>query len=192
MALATHVSVRAPADYVQGDPREPEPMMGGRLECDPEGLRFSSPDGELLLGIDDLLGISISGRAAEPHPDAIQGTMRIAGLTHGDPAEWVFAVERSDAVQLQDQLNRELAVRGRPPLPHIEELVGFPSPRVTRLPAEAAGPPALGRAAAELGHALDAADRGARRKHRVLPWVALAVVVLALEILVPLIILRGG
>jgi hypothetical protein len=191
--MATHAitSVRAPADYVQGDPGEPETLRDGQLECDPEGLRFTSAGGELLLGIDELHGISISGRPAAPGPDAIQGTMRVAGLHHGDPVEWVFAVDRDHAARIQSQLNRELAVRGRPPLPHIEELVGFPSPRVTRLPAEAAGPAPHDRAAAELGHALDAADRGNRRKRRVWPWVVLGTLLVALEILVPLIILRG-
>jgi hypothetical protein len=193
MATRTNGTAHAPANYLEGDPDEPESIMDGRLDCEPGGLRFSSADGgELLLGIDSLLGISISGRAAVPGRNAIRGTMRVAGLSHGEPAEWVFAVDRSAAARLQDQLNRELAARGKRALPHIEELVGFRSPRVTRLPAEAAGPPPPVRAAVELGHRLDGADRGARRKRRVLPWVALATVIIALEVLVPLIILRGG
>jgi hypothetical protein len=191
MATDAITTIRAPADYVQGDPSHTEPILDGRLECEREGLRFSGEGGELMLGIEDLLGISISGRAAAPGRHALQGTMRVAGLVNGEPAEWVFAVDRDDAIRMQDELNWELAVRGRPPLPHIEELVGFPSPRVTRLPADAAGPPPLDRAAAELGHALAAVDRGRRRKRRIWPWVALGTVVVALEILVPLIILRG-
>jgi hypothetical protein len=187
-------TAHAPANYLEGNPSHPDSILGGRLDCDPGGgLRFSSSRGELLLGLDSLLGISISGRTpARDDGNEIRGTMRVASLSRGEPAEWVFAVDRSAAASLQRQLNHELAARGRPALPHVEELVGFPSNGAARLPEEVADPAPIDRVAAELGHRLDGADRKPSSRRRVVFWIAIAAVAVMLEILVPLILLRGG
>ena len=193
MAPGANGTATAPANYLEGDPSNPDAIMDGRLDCDPGGLRFSGSDGELLLDLDSLLGISISGRtvAGARGRNGIRGTMRVAGWSHGEPAEWVFAVDRSAAADLQHQLNQELAARGRPALPHVEELVGFPSASVSRPPEEVVSPTPFDRVAAELGHRLDAADRQPSSRRRVVFWVAVATIAIALEILVPLIVLRG-
>lgn len=192
----------APASYLGGDPRLPAAIPGGRLAVDAGGLRFIGPEGrELRIPTDSVLGMSISGRAVERsrRRKGIQGTMRVAGISGGEPAELVFAVDRSAAARLQAELNEELAARGRPSLPHIEELVEFPSGRrpalgtaqAAALPPQATGSnPSL--AAAELGHRLDGAQPPAKRKRRVLPWVLLGGLFVAAEIAIPIILTRGG
>jgi hypothetical protein len=192
----------APANYLGGDPRLPAAVQGGQLAVDEGGLRFVGPEGrELRVPTDSVLGMSISGRAAERTRGrkGIQGTMRVAGISAGEPAELVFAVDRAAAARLQAQLNDELAARGRPSLPHIEELVEFPAGRnpalgtaqTAALPPQASGShPSL--AAAELGHRLDGAQGPPKRKRRVLPWVVLGALFLAAEIAIPIILTQGG
>lgn len=193
MSPGANGAVAAPANYLEGDPTHPDSILGGRLDCEPGGLRFYSSSGdELLLGLDSLLGISISGRTpAREEGNDIRGTMRVASLSRGEPEEWVFAVDRTAAADLQEQLNHELAARGKPALPHIEELVGFRSAGASRPPDEVLRPTPIDRVAAELGHRLDGADPPPTNRRRVLFWVAIATIALALEILVPLILLRG-
>ena len=118
----------ARADYLGGDPAEERSIDGGRLDFDSTGLRFSGPAGaELRLPVDGLLGITISGRAAERRRRrVIRGTMRVAGLRGAEPTEWLFAIDRSAATALRGRVDRELASRGRSPLPFVEELDGFP------------------------------------------------------------------
>jgi len=185
------------ADYLGGDPIESSAIEGGRLDVHRSGLRFSGPAGaELRLPLDDLLGISLSGRAVESrHRRAIHGTMRIAGLRGTEPTEWLFAIDRSAASALRRRVDRELASRGRSPLPFVEELDGFPLHRRSARPTEGpAGAPHLQLKVAELGHMLASADA---RKHspsrrRILPWVLLGAALIAAEVIVPLILLRGG
>ena len=191
----------APASYLGGDPRLPAEISGGQLTVDGGGLRFIGPEGrELRVPPDCLLGMSISGRAAEGARGrkGIHGTMRVAVL-HGQPTELVFAVDRSAAAKLKAQLDQELAARGRPALPHIEELMEFPAAErpaplgtVARaVPArEIHANPSL--AAAELGHRLDGAHGHGKRKRRLLPWVVLGAVLVIAEVAVPLILTRGG
>jgi len=180
-------TVHARANYLEGDPDRPEVILGGRLDCEPGGVRFSSAERELLFGVDELLGISISGRtAAKEDGNKIHGTMRIASLEEGEPAEWVFAVDRSDAAEIQRQLNHELAARGLPPLPHIEELAGFDR----KPPPEVINPTPLDLVAAELGHRLDGAARAPSNRRRWIFWISIAAVALALEIAIPLILVR--
>jgi hypothetical protein len=185
-------TAHARANYLEGDPAQPESILGGRLDCEPGGLRFSSTERELLLGLDDLLGISITGRspAKEGGRNEFRGTMRVAGLEGGEPAEWVFAVDRSDAAEIQRRLNSELAARGRPALPHIEELIGFPINGGSPPPREVLDPTPLDLVAAELGHRLDGVDRAPSNRRRWAFWIALAAIALALEIAIPLILLR--
>lgn len=181
----------ARANYLEGDPEQPTSIVGGRLDCEPGGLRFSSTERELLFGLDDLRGISITGRTpARDDGNQIRGTMRVAGLEEGEPAEWVFAVDRADAAEIQHRLNRELAVRGRPALPHIEELIGFPISGGSPPPREVLDPTPLDLVAADLGHRLDGVDRAPSNRRRWAFWIALASIALALEIAIPLILLR--
>jgi hypothetical protein len=191
----------APANYLGGDPRLPAAIPGGQLAVDAGGLRFIGPEGrELRVPTDSLLGMSISGRAADGARGrrGIHGTMRVA-VSQGQPTELVFAVDRSAAARLQAQLNQELATRGRPELPHIEELMEFPAaerpaplgPAARAVPARAIhANPSL--AAAELGHRLDGAEENGGRKRRVLPWVVLGAVLVVAEVAVPIILTRGG
>ena len=180
----------ARANYLDGDPDQPRSILGGRLDCEPGGLRFSSTERELLFGLDDLLGISITGRTpAREDGNDIHGTMRVACLEQGEPAERVFAVDRSDAAEIQRRLNQELAARGRPALPHIEELAGFPVERRS-VPREVLNPTPLDLVAAELGHRLDGVARAPSNRRRWIFWIAVATVALALEIAIPLILVR--
>lgn len=181
----------ARANYLEGDPERPNAVVGGRLDCEPGGLRFSSAERELLFGLDELLGISITGRtAAREEGNEIRGTMRVAGLEQGEPAEWVFAVDRSDAAEIQRRLNQALAARGRPALPHIEELIGFPISGGSPPPRELLDPMPFGLVAADLGHRLDGVARPPSNRRRWVLWISLAVLALALEIAIPLILLR--
>jgi hypothetical protein len=187
----------AVADYLGGDPAEPESITGGRLDLDGARLRFTGPGGRgLELGPDTMLGISISGRSADRGRGrkGIHGTMRVAGVSHGEPAEWVFAIDRSAAARLQAQLNQELANRGMDALPHVEELVGFPLHNGAATARVASGPPAMDLVAAELGHRLAAADRKPpkSRRRKWLPWVALGLVLVLAEVAVPLLLMHGG
>jgi len=178
------------ANYLEGDPEQPSSIVGGRLDCEPGGLRFSSTERELLFGFDELLGISITGRtAAREDGNEIRGTMRLAGLEQGEPAEWVFAVDRSDAAEIQRRVNQELAARGRPALPHIEELIGFPV-NASPPPREVLDPTPLDLVAAELGHRLDGVARAPSNRRRWALWIALAAIALALEIAIPLLLMR--
>ena len=186
----------ARADYLGGDPAEERSIDGGRLDFDSTGLRFSGPAGaELRLPVDGLLGITISGRAAERRRRrAIRGTMRVAGLRGAEPTEWLFAIDRSAATALRGRVDRELASRGRSPLPFVEELDGFP---LHRGPANGApypeGHPSLELSIAELGNRLDGAGGGKpSRRRRILPWVLLGIALVAAEVIVPLVLLRGG
>ncbi|MGH2956819.1 MAG: hypothetical protein ACRDL6_07495 [Solirubrobacterales bacterium] len=199
MPPASNGNGGTPANYLGGDPGHPGAISGGQLAVDEAGLRFVGPGGrELRVPTDSLLGMSISGRAPDGSGrKGIHGTMRVA-VSQGQPAELVFAVDRSAAARLQAQLNRELAARGRPALPHIEELMEFPAaarpapvgPAARAVPARVIhANPSL--AAAELGHRLDGVERS-RRKRRVLPWVLLGAVVVIAEVAVPIILTRGG
>jgi hypothetical protein len=191
----------APASYLGGDPHLPPEIPAGELAVESGGLRFFGEDGsELRIPPDSLLGMSISGRAADGSRGkrGIHGTMRVAVL-HGQPTELVFAVDRAAAARLQAQLNQELAARGRPALPHIEELMEFPAverpaplgPAARAVPArEIHANPSL--AAAELGHRLDGAEGHGRRRRRVLPWIVLGAVLVIAEVAVPIILTRGG
>jgi hypothetical protein len=125
--------------------------------------------------------------------------MRVAGLRGAEPTEWLFAIDRSAATALRGRVDRELASRGRSPLPFVEELDGFP---LHPGPANGAplpdGPRSLELSIAELGHRLDGADgHKPSRRRRILPWVLLGTVLLgtllvAAEVIVPLVLLRGG
>lgn len=198
MATKAQAAGAAKANYLWGDPVSRDPIKGGRLEFDAAGLRFKGPGGdEIRLPLGSLLAISISGRTAEKANGrrAIHGTMRVAGVSHGEPTEWVFAVDRSAGAALKGQVDGERATRGEPPLPHVEELVGFPQhqPPSLNLPERVDTPAPMDRVAAELGHRLDAADGGRpKRRRRLLPWVILGGVLVAAEVIVPLVLLRGG
>ena len=147
-----------------------------------------------------LTGLRANGRAAPaifltqggdgPRPGVggngrgrpIRGSMRVAAVGEQSPAEWIFAIDRSAAARLRSEVNRELASRGRPELPYIEELESALAP-----------PPAL-----------PAVDPGARpgaakaerpeksRRRKALPWVLLGAALVIAEVVVPLLILKGG
>lgn len=193
MASGAHnAKTAARADYLGGDPVEVGAVSGGQLNVDPAGLRFSAPEGpELRLPLEALLGISISGRAAERSRRALHGTMRVAGMRGEVPAEWRFAIDRSAAAALARQVNRELASRGERPLPHVEEVDGFPlngNGNGVRAAPEVSRPPSL--QLAELGHRLNSLDARRRSRRRpVVPWVILGSALVAVEVVVPLILL---
>lgn len=191
MATRTRTAkTAARADYLGGDPVEAGSVSGGQLNVDPSGLRFSGPGGaELRLPLDALLGISISGRAAQRSRRALHGTMRVAGMRGEVPAEWRFAIDRAAAAALAGQVNRELASRGEGPLPHVEEVDGFPlNGNGARAAGQVSRPPSL--QLAELGHRLNSLDARRRSRRRpVLPWVVLGGALIAVEVVVPLILL---
>jgi hypothetical protein len=217
MATRTRTVKPARADYLGGDPGESRLISGGRLGLDPSGLHFIGPAGaDLRQPLDGLLGISISGRTAESrHGRGPRGTMRVAVLRGAQHAEWRFAIDRSAATALRRLVNRELSSRGRSPLPFVEELDGFPlngshpepeapysppprSPSLRHSPSprtpSPGHSPSLQVSMAQLGHRLNTLDaqRQARRRRRVLPWALLGAALIAAEVIVPLILLRGG
>jgi hypothetical protein len=201
----------ARADYLGGAPEVGPAISGGRLDFDASGLRFSGPAGdELHVPVDGILGISISGRAAERRRRrALRGTMRVAGMRGAEPAEWLFAIDRSAAATLRRRVDRELSLRGRS-LPFVEELDGFPLTQAPRPGAEPAitarrhrrrapepepdSSPSLELSIAELGHRLDgvAARRQSRGRRRLLPWAVLGGVLILVEVVVPLLLIKGG
>jgi hypothetical protein len=174
----------APAIFLTPGEGGERPGVGGRLGFDDAALRFTGNGTRLRLDVDRLLGMSISGRPAgrNGRGRTIRGTMRVAAVSDQAPAEWIFAIDRSAAARLRTEVNRELLSRGRPELPYIEELESALSP-----------PPALPAVdpTAQLAAAKD--DRPAKsRRRKALPWVLLGAVLLIAEVVVPLLLIKGG
>src|SRR5262245_16674435 len=113
----------APAIFMTQGGDGPRAGVGGRLGFDDAALRFTGSGADLLLDVDSMLGMSISGRPVSGNGrGSIRGTMRVAAVADQAPAEWVFAIDRSAAARLRTEVNRELLSRGKPELPYIEEL----------------------------------------------------------------------
>ncbi len=114
------------ADYIHGDPAEPGPIRDGTLSIKASGLVFSSPgEAELIIGIEDLEGITVSGSRVRGGGSDRRGTTRVAAYRDEQPAVLEFAVDRAKGVQLREHLNRERAGIGQPPLPFVEALYEF-------------------------------------------------------------------
>lgn len=169
------------ADYIDGDPAEPGPINDGTLALDSDGVHFSS-DGRqgLHAGLEDLLGITVSGSGGHRHGvRSRHGTTRLAVRLDERPMVWQFAIDRSNAVQLRERINHALAGAGLPPLPFVEALYDF-QPAVD--PVFAEQPPAPLRTD---HHEIDR-EAWFRQKRVIF---ALAATMVFLEIGVPLLIL---
>jgi hypothetical protein len=175
----------APAIFVTRGGDGARPGVGGRLGFDDATLRFTGSGADLELDVDSMLGISISGRSVAGDRDrrgrGVRGTMRVAAVGGQSAAEWIFAIDRGAAVRLRSEVNRELVSRGKAELPYIEELESALAP-----------PPALPvvDSAGTAGAKPDRPAKSGRRK--ALPWILLGAALVIAEVVVPLLILKGG
>jgi len=199
----------ARADYLRGDPAEPGPVTGGRLALEPTCLRFTGPDGaELAIELEELEGVTVSGSRGGRRraPRTPRGTMFVAGVHSMRPTVWEFAIDRSAGVAIRDRMNGLLARSGREPLPFVEALDDFPP-----LPVVIEGDPLeagdiyeeeaydeepdeqeLYEESQDEDLNVDALEPApGNRKRRVRITIAVVLVVLLLEVLIPLLIIRG-
>jgi hypothetical protein len=124
---ATSHRFDVPADYVEGDPAEPEPLTGGTLTLAPGGILFDSEGSGFAAELEELEGITVTGsRVRRPGFEATtRGYTKVALIRDGRPIIWEFSINRSDGTELRDMLNRVRRASGRKPLPYVEELNGF-------------------------------------------------------------------
>ena len=172
----------APAIFVTRDGGGSRPGLGGRLGFDDAALRFRGSGAEVQLEVDSMLGISISGRPAvgDRGGRGVRGTMRVAAVGGQSPAEWIFAIDRGAAVRLRSAVNSELHSRGKPALPYIEELESA-----------LAAPPALP-VMGSAGSAPKTARPAKSTRRKALPWILMGAALLIAEVVIPLLILKGG
>jgi hypothetical protein len=196
----------ARADYVRGDPVQPGPVTGGRLALEPTCLRFTGPEGdELRIELEELEGLTVSGsaggRPTHGPRRAPRGTMFVAGLRHRQPTVWEFAIDRSAGAEFRERVNRGRTKTGHPPLPFVEALDEFPPlPVVLDYdPLESNGDGGDGYAVAPEvqvedgtdGYPVAETEKEPKRDRRLVTVVGVVLAVLALEALVPLLIIRG-
>ena len=116
-----------PADYLDGDPAAPAPITGGTLTLAPGGILFDRDGSGFAAELDELEGITVTGSRVR-RPDfesATRGYTKVALIRNGEPIIWEFSIDRSDATELRDMLNRVREASGREALPYVEELHGF-------------------------------------------------------------------
>jgi hypothetical protein len=201
-ATATKHRFDVPADYVEGDPAEPEPLTGGTLTLAPGGILFDADGSGFAAELEELEGITVTGsRVRRPGFEAsTRGYTKVALIRNGRPIIWEFSIDRSAGSELRDMLNRVREASGREPLPYVEELNGFGERASTQATGEM---PALAPAAvAQNAKRRDVSQRRAptrrsdptrrRRltvKQRRIIFGAVGAMII-LEIAVPLLILR--
>jgi hypothetical protein len=93
----------APAVFVTPGADGARSGVNGRLGFDDAALRFTGSGADLLLDVDSMLGMSISGRAVSSGGHGPRGTMRVAAVAGQSPAEWVFGIDRTAAVRLRTE-----------------------------------------------------------------------------------------
>lgn len=124
---ATQHRFDVPADYVEGDPAEPQPLTGGTLTLAPGGILFDRDGSGFAAELEELEGITVTGsRVRRPGFEATtRGYTKVALIRNGRRIIWEFSIDRSAGTELRDMLNRVREASGRDPLPYVEELNGF-------------------------------------------------------------------
>jgi hypothetical protein len=119
------MSTSAKAVYLRGDPGEPGPIPRGRLRLEGHGLYFTDPGGaDMRIELEQLKAVTVTGRRPEGVPGRVpRGTLKLASQREGSVAVWEFAVDRSLAAGLRDDIDRILAQMQRPALPFVEQLL---------------------------------------------------------------------
>jgi hypothetical protein len=187
-----------PADYVEGDPAEPQPLTGGTLTLAPGGILFDADGSGFAAELEELEGITVTGsRVRRPGFEAsTRGYTKVALIRNGRPIIWEFSIDRSAGTELRDMLNRVREASGREPLPYVEELNGFGERASTQATGEMAAlsPDAVRQDARRRREAVPGRKPASRRKRltvkqRRIIFGAVGAMIF-LEIAVPLLILR--